>query len=280
MLSIVIPAHNEEAGVSKTLDCFLRDNALTNADVFVVCNGCTDNTALYANEFIRLHRDKLATRSVSLNVIEIEKASKIAALNEGLSLVEKYPVILLDADILITGHDLIALSSSLVEKELLAAAPKVMFDWQKSSFLAQCYYRISSSSDYNKAHRLSNVIALSENGVKRLCQLPEVIADDEYIRRQFNYKEYQICQDISFVFTCPRNIINVINVLTRVERGNMQLSDLGHVDGTGATLAGPKKRPFHAFVVFAVCKIIAKLRAKRQLRSGQVIQWERDESNR
>jgi len=280
MVSIIIPAHNEATGISKTLACFLRDKTLTNADVFVVCNGCTDDTVVNAKEFAHQRIEELTKRNISLNVIEIEKASKIAALNKGLSYVETCPVILLDADILITGHDLIALASHLLENDLFAASPKVKFDWKHSNFLAQCYYRISSSSTYNKAHRLSNVIALSESGIKRISQLPEVIADDEYIRRQFNHKEYQICQDISFVFTCPRNIANVINVLTRVERGNMQLSALGYVDGTGAKLSGPTKSPFYAFIVFAACKLIAKYRAKRQLRSGQVAQWERDESNR
>jgi glycosyltransferase involved in cell wall biosynthesis len=43
--SIVIPAHNEEAVIARTLATLLRTAMPREFEVIVVCNGCSDRTA-------------------------------------------------------------------------------------------------------------------------------------------------------------------------------------------------------------------------------------------
>jgi len=280
MFSIIIPAHNEERLIVPTLVSLLEDQQLTHCRICIVCNGCTDNTVAVANSFIKDQLKSLKNRLIEFDIIETNKPSKTHAMNMGIAESKTEQVILIDADISISGEDILNLFEYLNANQLLAAAPKVKFQYQKSSFLVRSYYHLSSQSFYNQYHRLSNVIALSQEGLKRIDKIPGIIADDEYIRRQFKSDEYKILNTISFDFVCPKTLKDLLQVLTRVERGNLQLAKLNYLDNTHANLSGFIHKPLLSFPIFLCCKFFAKIRAKWQFANGNVSQWERDESNR
>ena len=75
MLSIVIPAYNEEKYISKTLDSIKSQN-LKNYEIIVVCNGCTDKTS----KIVRKYTNK---------VIEMKERNVMKAKNRGAS-ISKY----------------------------------------------------------------------------------------------------------------------------------------------------------------------------------------------
>jgi len=280
MLTIVIPAHNEEKLVIQTLIHLLSDGELTDCKIIFVCNGCIDNTVGHLRNYGEKNTLEFEKRSLHIEVIETKQASKTRALNIGLKCITTKTAVLLDADIKINGKDILNLVESLNVNKLLAAAPKVRFQYQKSSLLVRSYYRLSSQSFYNQYHRLSNVIALSSEGLKRIAKIPDIIADDEFIRRQFKLDEYKIFNTISFDLVCPKTLKDLLQVLTRVERGNLQLAKLNYLDNTGANLSGFIQKPLLSFSIFLSCKFFAKIRAKWQFANGNVSQWERDESNR
>ena len=91
MISVVIPAHNEEAVIASTLRSVL-EGLEQGAEVLVVCNGCSDDTAAVAGTF-----------GLPVRVLEIEPASKVAALNAGDEVAAGYPRIYLDADVTLDG---------------------------------------------------------------------------------------------------------------------------------------------------------------------------------
>ena len=63
------PLFNEEAGISRVLSGLkLGSSELSDIEIVLTANGCTDQTASVAREF-------------GVTVIEIKQASKIAALN-------------------------------------------------------------------------------------------------------------------------------------------------------------------------------------------------------
>jgi glycosyltransferase involved in cell wall biosynthesis len=280
MLSIIIPAHNEEQLIVTTLSCLLADEQLTRCQFYIVCNGCTDNTVTLIRSFIQTQNVCLKSRFIDIEIIETDIASKTNALNIGIKNLTTEQVVLLDADIKIQGSEVNELIAQLKQLKLLAVAPKVSFNYQRSSFFSRLYYRMSSQSFYNQYHRLSNVIALSNSGIERIKYLPDIIADDEFIRRRFDMSEYKIIDDVLFEFTCPKTIKSLLQVLTRVERGNLQLTKLNYHDNTGANLNGFVQKHVFSIPVFLFCKIFAKIRAKWQFNNGYIKQWERDESNR
>ena len=87
MPSVIIPAHNEEAVIERTLRGVLADG-IEDLEVVVVVNATTDRTAEIA-------------RSIDprITVIETETPGKTNALNLGEESLTSFPRIFLDADI-------------------------------------------------------------------------------------------------------------------------------------------------------------------------------------
>ena len=78
-LSIIIPAYNEEKYIENTL------KSITQGEIIVVCNGCTDNTADIARKYTN-------------KVLEIPDKGVSKARNLGASLASHNRLIFLDAD--------------------------------------------------------------------------------------------------------------------------------------------------------------------------------------
>jgi len=280
MLSIIIPAHNEEKLITATVSYLLSDNELQHCQILIICNACHDNTVEVMQHFKAVNKTALVEKNINFKIISITKASKTNALNKGVKECQNGEVLLLDADILVNGSDINILLSQLKVKNLLAASPRLNLEFGKSSFLTQQYFKVAHNSRYNKKHRLSNVIALTQDAIKRIFPLPEIIADDEYLRRQIRVDEYSIVDNISFDFICPKSLKSLLQVLTRVERGNLQLARLQYIDNSGANTNGFISVSWFSLPIFIFCKFYSIVRAKWQYKQGRISQWERDESNR
>src|SRR5688572_25787192 len=90
MISVVIPAHNEEAVIARCLAALVRGARDGELDVVVVCNGCSDRTAQAARGF-----------GASVTVIETDVASKVHALNLGDAAARSFPRFYIDADVVL-----------------------------------------------------------------------------------------------------------------------------------------------------------------------------------
>src|SRR6476659_6853296 len=87
--AVVIPAHDEAAVIGRCLrsiEAAVRERDL---EVVVVCNGCADATADVAASF------------PWARVVEIDEASKPAALRAGDRAVSAFPRVYLDADVVV-----------------------------------------------------------------------------------------------------------------------------------------------------------------------------------
>lgn len=278
MFSIIIPAYNEATVISQTLNFLLNDKCLNGCEIIVVCNGCLDNTAEVVASYKTANLAQLGERNIALNIEQLAQGSKTQAINLGLSVKQYAQVVLLDADIHITGENIIRLVAELYEPNIEVASPKITFDYHQSSWLVRQYYKIAEQSLYNSQYRISNVIALSKNAVEQLGALPEVIADDEYLRRQFSLAQCSLVASLQHRFICPKNVRNLLNALTRVERGNIQLKQL--FIENNYTVAENKPRFSITIVVFYGIKTVVKLRAKWQVLINKKQVWLRDESTR
>jgi glycosyltransferase involved in cell wall biosynthesis len=103
MISVIVPAHNEEAYLSATLDALNRQD-YGNFEIVVVANGCTDRTAEVARE--------KCSRLVTLD----EKGLGIAR-NLGGKLAAGDLLVFLDADTIVEPHALRTISEQFTEHD-------------------------------------------------------------------------------------------------------------------------------------------------------------------
>jgi glycosyltransferase involved in cell wall biosynthesis len=212
---IIIPAHNEEAVIVRTLTSLLKDAMPGEFSVTVLCNGCTDRTAA-------LVRQHFAT----VNVMEISEASKTAAINAGLRAARDADVILLDADIEISAKAVRALLGALAAPGVEAAIGHMHIDVEGASWPVRAFYRVWARHPYLSNGKFAAVIALSQEAVERIGQLPGVIADDTYLWRQFAPENIAVVDNVSFTARVPRTLSALIRVRSRVHRGNRELDRL------------------------------------------------------
>src|SRR5437763_13612695 len=150
-LSVVVPAHNEEAVIARCLTALLQDVAPDVIDVVVVCNGCTDRTADIAASF-------------GVRVLSTPAASKSAALNLGDDAARHFPRAYADADVEVTGAALMQTASALAGGAL-AAAPGLQLDLAGRSWAVRSYYRVwSRMRDAASDVTGSGAYVLSEDG--------------------------------------------------------------------------------------------------------------------
>ena len=90
--SVLIPAHNEEAVIGRCLDHLFDGIDPESLEVAVVCNGCHDGTAAAAR-----------AGGHPVHVIELDVASKTAALRAGDRALDTFPRLYLDADVVLRG---------------------------------------------------------------------------------------------------------------------------------------------------------------------------------
>ena len=213
--SIIVPAHNEEAVIARTLSSVLRDAKPSEFEVIVVCNGCDDRTA-----------ETVRSLFGSVDVIEIGEASKTAAINAGLRAARGMNILLLDADIEIDTNAVRSLVKALEAPAIEAAIGHMMIDIQGASWPVRAFYRVWSRHPYLSNGKFAAVITLSRSAINRIGQLPPVVADDTYLRRQFPVENVAVVDEVSFRVRVPRTLPALIRVRSRVHRGNRQVDRL------------------------------------------------------
>ncbi|MCY7288000.1 MAG: glycosyltransferase, partial [Cryobacterium sp.] len=128
--AIIIAAHNEETVVARCLAALSPVLESGAAQVIVVCNGCVDDTAVIARRFD------------SVEVVEVEVASKVGALRTGDQLAVPGPRIYLDADVVMTGAAAMAVLRILSTGGTLAVRPPISFDSTGASWPVRRWYEV------------------------------------------------------------------------------------------------------------------------------------------
>jgi hypothetical protein len=271
-----MPAHDEATVIGASLKTLLADASPGEFDVVVVCNGCSDDTAAVAR----------AAAGSDVRVIELETASKSAALNAGDAAATAYPRFYLDADISVTATGLRVLADELDRGDRLAVAATVAHRWQQSpSWLVRSYYRLWSALPAASAGIFgTGVIGLSAAARGRFDQWPAVVADDYYCDSLFAAAEKARHSDVHVQLDVPGTVPALVRRKARVRNGNLQ------VRGALAPTAQPqpassltdlvRRRPRLAVDVpaFVGVTLAARALAARDRRAGREAHWRRDDS--
>lgn len=276
--SIIIPAHNERAVIVRTLEALL-DGLPDGVEVFVVCNGCSDGTAE-------------AARAVGgpVRVVEIETASKTAALNEGDRVATYFPRIYMDADVRIKGRDVVTLVRYMQEHGVPAAAPKAVMQVDHASWPVRAYYRTWFALPYVKAGMVGcGVFALSKEGRSRFGEFPSITADDGFVRFHFRDDERPVVEDCPVIVTAPATLKGLLAIKTRSRFGKLELqsrfpellsSHPGNprVESITRLFADPRRWLASAMYV-GICLLVS-YRARRKMAGVHANTWDRDDTSR
>lgn len=207
---VLLPAHNEEAVLPRTLRVLL-DGLRGDVQVVVLANGCTDRTAEIARE-------------AGVQIVEVEMAGKVAALNAGDAAVPGSPRVYLDADIELPGEQLNLILAAL-EKGAVAAEPRPCLDLEGASLAVRAWYAVWQALHGQRPGAVgSGLYALSAEGRARFGEFPGVIADDGFVRAHFAPGEIAEVAGASTRVRAPRSLRELVKIKTRSRLGNLELA--------------------------------------------------------
>ncbi|MEM9347224.1 MAG: glycosyltransferase family A protein [Planctomycetota bacterium] len=278
MISIVIPAYNEADVIERCLETLTARPVQGGIEIIVACNGCKDKTAELARRF-----------GEPIKVVETQTASKIAALNLGDSNATGFPRIYLDADVVVDLDTIEAVAAVLQTDDALAAAPKMKVDFSRSSWPVRAFYRVWLEQPYHRQGLIGGgFYAVSQAGRARFGTFPEIIADDEYVRRHFSAADRINPEGLTFTIHAPHRFSDLIKVKTRSRLGRLELNrkfpqlQASPREESGAKRFDIKRKPglWPAAFVYLLVNGLTRWRARKQLNRLDGYQWERDESSR
>lgn len=267
-VSVVIPAHDEEARLPRCLAGLAPLVGPLALDVVVVANGCTDRTA----EVARAHP--------WVTVVEHPVGSKVEALNAGDAVARGAARIYLDADVKVSEEGLGDVVRLVTGDAPLVCAPRVAYELTGCSWPVRAYYRVQAlvpaTRDGVVGHGL---YAVSAAGRRRFERFPHLHADDLFVSSRFAEHERLRAAGEVWVWP-PRDLGSLVRVRTRVARGNAAAAS-----GDAAGAQGPARttrqtvralaalvlgRPLLLvdLVVFGAVAVTARLRARAMRRDA------------
>jgi len=278
MISIIIPAHNEEKVIGHCLAGLLPGIESGAFEVIVICNACSDSTSTIVTEF-----------SDNITCIEVQKASKTHALNVGDTLAHGFPRVYMDADIRMASEDVIKLVDVLENRQFLAASPCMKMDMAHASWLVRAYYEVWGMLPYCRAGMIGvGVYALSEEGRARFDVFPDIVADDGYVRLLFSSEERGVVPGVMSVVRAPYDLDGLLKIKTRSRLGGYELrekyphlfvyDDKDYSSAISNMLGSWRLWP--KVLAYLFVNLLSRARAKAQMRRVGFSGWERDESSR
>ena len=274
-VSVIVPAHNESAGIGRLLGLLTTGTLEGEVEVVVACNGCTDNTVDTARAF------------EGVVVVEVPQASKRLALQAGDSVARHAVRAYVDADVAVSRHDLLVLVRALTDG-VLAAGPERRLSLDGADWTVRWYYDVWQLLPPVRDGLFGRgMIVLSQEGHERVRGLPSVMSDDLAISEAFGPSERAVVHGAVVLIEGPRTLRDLIRRRVRIATGNNQLDQLGMRSGRARTSVQDLLRiaagsPLLAakVVVFVAVTSVGRLGARRRIRQGDFTTWLRDESSR
>jgi glycosyltransferase involved in cell wall biosynthesis len=271
-VSVIIPAHNEQRVLDRCLRALTAGAEPGELELIVICNGCSDQTA------------SVARRWPQITVLELEIASKPAALNAGDTVATRFPRFYVDADVELPVDALRATARALADGLALCASPAPHFELSGRPNMIRSYYQTWERLPYLRGQMVgTGVYALSRDGRARFGDFPNLTADDQFVMQQFSDHERMCIRSHCFTVHTPLRLRGLLQMRTRAYRGIRELRRLGlsrHAapQGSGKALAVLACRREHLrdvasyFGISLTAKMIARLSRGRR--------WERDDTAR
>jgi glycosyltransferase involved in cell wall biosynthesis len=279
MISVVVPACNEERVIGRLLDHLVSSALPGELEVVVVANGCTDNTAEVAGKF-----------GSPVQVLTMGAASKPKALAAGDRLASGFPRVYVDADVDLGIQDLRALRDVLERPGVLAAAPERELVMTGRAWPVRWHYDIwTRLPEVRQGLFGRGVIAFSQAGHARVNSLAPVLADDLAVSLAFTPNERAVVPEARVVIHPPKTVADLLRRRVRIAEGIAQLERTAAAPDSGLprtrrsdllALARSEPRVAPRVAVFLAVALAARLLSRRAVRRNDYSSWQRDESSR
>jgi glycosyltransferase involved in cell wall biosynthesis len=229
MISVIVPAHNEQGYVGDCLAHLLASDdpapplvaqaGVPPVEVIVVANGCTDATADEA----RAAAPAFAARGWRLRVLDLPAGGKTGALNAGDGAAAGDIRVYVDADIHVSPGLLAGLAGALDRAEAAHAGgdPGVRPGPSLATRLyARFWLRLPFITDGVPGN---GVYAVNAAGRARWGAFPDIVADDSFVRLQFAPGERHRVR-AGYTFPMPEGFARLVRVRRRQDRGGADLA--------------------------------------------------------
>ena len=221
MLSIVIPASNEEAFIGDCLTSVLAsDSVACPIEIIVVANGCTDRTADVARSF----ESQAQARGWRMQVLDLPQGGKMRALNAGDAAAHWPWRAYLDADVTLSPALLAQLCRAL-------DGPKARYASGRLRITAQGWVSRAYAANYRRVPFMAQgvpgcgLFAVNAAGRARWGMFPDIISDDTYVRLRFRPKE-RMAVDAPYDWPIVEGMGALVRVRQRQDRGVRQVAAL------------------------------------------------------
>jgi glycosyltransferase involved in cell wall biosynthesis len=267
--SVIVPAYNEAATIARLLDA-LVDTA-PDIEICVACNGCRDET----EEICRTYAPRV-------RVFVQDHASKVDALNMALRKSRGAAKVIVDADIMIDPRHVERLCELAERPGVDVVQPRLHYHAEDSDFAVRAYLRAWMKHPYFRT-KIGAAYALSPAGVRRLGTFPQIVAEDEYVRRKL-FDGALWTEDAQAHVYLPTTLWALIRIRSRSLSGAESLGwTLGHLESPPV----PGFKPVFLRMLFGGAPVAAAVygfvaaaaRLRSRLRRGRQT-WERDGTSR
>jgi glycosyltransferase involved in cell wall biosynthesis len=221
-LSVIIPAHDEEAWIDRCLSALLAQEGETGrVEVLVVANACRDRTIPIAETYV----PKAIARGWELRVLNLAQGGKILALNAGDRAARAASRIYLDADIACDPPLLAQLRAALAVPAPIYATGTLQVAPARS-WVTRAYASVWRRLPFVRGGAVgAGLFAVNSAGRARWDAFPPVISDDTFVRLNFAPDE-RVEVPARYHWPMVEGFANLVRVRRRQDAGVAELRHL------------------------------------------------------
>lgn len=222
MLSVIIPANNEEMWIRDCLEALLgqKPERLAEIEIIIAANGCTDATVSIARGFEVLAR----ARGWRLVVLDISEGSKPGALDAGDAAALGDLRLYLDADVVCSPTMLASLREALDRPGAIYASGRLVVaparSWVTRRF-ADLWRRLPFMTTGVQG---AGLYAVNAAGRARWGTFPRIISDDGYVRLLFRPEE-RVKVEVPYIWPMIEGFSGLVRVRRRQDAGMRELAE-------------------------------------------------------
>ena len=259
VLSVLIPASNEEALIGQCLEKVLQSNWPHDApfETVVISNGSRDRTTDAALGM----RPRFEEKGITLQVLDRKEGGKLGALNAG-DHVARAPIrIYLDADVEVS-KGLISQIYKALDTPMPRYASGTLILAEPQTWATRAYARIYAQVPFMKyGVPGAGLFAVNAAGRMRWGKFPNIISDDTFVRLSF-LPEERVSVPATYVWPLVEGWRNLVRVRRRQNAGVDEIREyypemLRNDDKPGFPIREKIKLALHDPLGFAVYSGVA-----------------------